>query len=87
MRQIPHTSDNGKVVIFVIDIVLENGARGRNRTFLKYHLIIVSYKLLKIWNWSTKRSLNYRFTQFLDIFDRTQASMNRTPSMPSSILG
>ena len=52
MRQIPHTSDNGKVVIFVIDIVLENGARGRNRTFLKYHLIIDSYKTLKIWKWS-----------------------------------
>ena len=26
----------------VIDIVLESGARGRNHTFQKYHLIIVS---------------------------------------------
>ena len=42
MRQIPHTSDKGRVVIFVIDIVLESGARGRNHTFLKYHLIIAS---------------------------------------------
>ena len=24
----------------VVDIVLESGARGRNHTFLKYHLII-----------------------------------------------
>ena len=32
MRQIPHTSDNGKIVIFVIDIVFESGVRGRNRT-------------------------------------------------------
>ena len=24
----------------VIDIILENGAQGRNHTFLKYHLII-----------------------------------------------
>ena len=27
---------------FVIDIVFESDARGRNHTFLKYHLIIVS---------------------------------------------
>jgi len=40
MRQIPHTSDNGKVVIFVIDAVLESGARGRNNTFNKYYLFI-----------------------------------------------
>jgi hypothetical protein len=40
MRQNPHTSDNGKVVIFVIDTVLESGARGHNHTFLKYHLNI-----------------------------------------------
>ena len=42
MRQIPHTPDKGRIVIFVIDLVLESGARGRIRTFLKYHLIIVS---------------------------------------------
>ena len=29
MRQIPHTSDKGRVVTFVIDIVLESSARGR----------------------------------------------------------
>ena len=45
----------------VIDIILENGARGRNHTFLKYHLIIVSYKLSKILNWSTKRSTPQAF--------------------------
>ena len=39
MRQIPHTSDKEKVVIFVIDAVLESGARGRNHTFHNYHLI------------------------------------------------
>ena len=27
----------------VIDIVLKSGARGRNHTFSKYHLIIASY--------------------------------------------
>ena len=42
MRQNPHTSDKGRIVIFVIDIVFESDARGRNHTFLKYHLIIVS---------------------------------------------
>ena len=52
MRQIPHTSDNGKVVIFVIDAVLESGARGLNHTFQKYHFITASYKTLKIWKWS-----------------------------------
>ena len=34
MRQIPHTSDKGKIVIFVIDIVLESGARGRKQTVI-----------------------------------------------------
>jgi hypothetical protein len=42
MRQNAHTSDKEKVVIFVIGIVFESGARGRNHTFLKYHLIIDS---------------------------------------------
>ena len=32
MRQMPHTSDKGRVVIFVIDTVSESGARGRNDT-------------------------------------------------------
>jgi hypothetical protein len=36
-----HTSDKGRIVIFVINIALESGARGRNHTFLKYRFIIV----------------------------------------------
>jgi hypothetical protein len=32
----------------VFDIILESGARGRNHTFLKYHLILDSYKAEKI---------------------------------------
>ena len=32
MRQIPNTSDKERIVIFVIDIALKSGARGRNRT-------------------------------------------------------
>ena len=35
LRLIPHTSDKGRVVIFVIAIVLKSGARRRNHTFQK----------------------------------------------------
>ena len=52
MRQIPHTSDKGRIVIFVIDIALESGAQGRNHTSLKYHLILDIKKLSDIWKWS-----------------------------------
>ena len=34
MRQIPHTFDKGRIVIFVIDIALESGARGRKQTII-----------------------------------------------------
>jgi hypothetical protein len=35
--------------------------RGRNHTFLKYHLIIVSNTVAKIWKWSKKRSTPQSF--------------------------
>jgi hypothetical protein len=47
-----HTSDKGRIVIFVIDIVLESGAREHNHTFQNYHLNIDGYTISKIWKWS-----------------------------------
>ena len=36
-RELTYVPDKGRIVIFVIDLVLESGARRRNHTCLKYY--------------------------------------------------